>query len=498
MEFRCILNELRALAGLRLGPQDAQVCQCDTMRVLDSRSHMRSVALVFCCLAAAPAFSQTVDEDYRVYNDHPRLLLSAQRLKLLKRERDRDSMRWRQFSLVVRSAAEVPEPGFSLSLYAAVTGDEAPARLAIEWALGPGTDLGQLALVYDWCQPALGPARSKALAAKIRRLAEAGLAEKGSTDSIARRRDRVFAWIAIAGENEHPEEAPLRETVREWWRGQVAPKLSDGSLTPAPEELYPLLEILHAIRDNLKIELREDAPEYFRELPKFEILGNYPAPLQSPENEYRIPVYAGAAQPDVDHAALARAAGLAMVAYDNNALENQFLQGWLIQDRFMLQGTVGAPYEFLWANPYQPGLSYFQLPLLYHDPHSGALFVRSNWEDDAVWFGLYHGEAQVFEGGRITVLNKAGGVKDPKPIAVGEASVLLGRSPLRFFNEGGPALVIGLKPLHKYLVETDDEELREIETDRVGTLVLPYAADRAASVRIEESNSTPRTEKRGE
>jgi len=444
---------------------------------------MRSAALIFGFLATVSVFSQTVEEDFRVYNDHPRLLLSAQRLRLLKRERDRDSMRWRQFSLVVRSAAEVPEPGFALGLYAAVTGDDAPARLAVEWALGTGTDLRQLALVYDWCQPQLGPTRSRALAAKIRRLAEAA-----QGDTIARRRDLVFAWIAIADGEAHAEEGPLQQTVRQWWRAQIAPALANGALTPAPYELYALLEILHALRDNLKIELRDDAPEYFRELPKFQILGNYPAPFKAPENEYRIPVYAGASQPDVDQAALARAAGLAMVAYDNNALENQFLQGWLIQDRFMLQGTVGAPYEFLWANPYQPGLSYFQLPVLYHNPRSGALFIRSNWEDDATWFGLYHGEAQIFENGRITVLNQTGGARDSKPIAIGDASVLLGRNPLQFFLEGGLVLVIGLKPLHKYLVETDDEELRELETDRAGTLLLPYSGERAAGVRLRESN----------
>src|SRR5260370_8720675 len=124
-------------------------------------------------------------------------------------------------------------------------------------------------------------------------------------------------------------------------------------------------------------------------------MGNCAAPLAAPENEVRIPGYKGLVEADVDRAALARAAGLSMVAFDNNAFENQYLQGWLIQDRFMMQGTFGAPYEFLWANPYQPGLSYFQLPVVYHDAHSGTLFVRSNWETKAAWFALYQGEAQL-------------------------------------------------------------------------------------------------------
>ena len=63
-----------------------------------------------------------------------------------------------------------------------------------------------------------------------------------------------------------------------------------------------------------------------------------------------------------------------------------------------------------------------------------------------------------------------------------------GTVPLRFSTEGGPILVVGLKPLHKYLIETDDEEVREVETDRVGTLLLSYPMDRNAGVRIYESN----------
>ena len=311
-------------------------------------------------------------------------------------------MRWRQFDLLVRAAAQMREPGFALALHYAVTGEAPIGKRAVDWALGPGTDLRQLALVYDWCQPLLSEPQAKALAAKLRRLAE-----QSTGNGIEATRDRVLAAIAAA-DDAHAEENALREMVTNWWRVQTAPRLADGRLVVGTPELFALFEILHATRDNMKIDLREAAPDYFRELPKFQVLANYPAPLAAPENEYRIPVYQGSGQPDLDRAALARAAGLSTVAYDNNALENQYLQGWLIQDRFMLQGIFGAPYEFLWANPYQPGLSYFQLPVFFHDQHSGALFLRSNWEDDAVWFGIYAGEAQLFREGRVTVLNQKG------------------------------------------------------------------------------------------
>jgi hypothetical protein len=444
---------------------------------------MRSAILGF--LVSSCLFSQVADEEYRVYNDHPRLFLTSQRLRLLKRERDRDSMRWHQFALLVRAAAEMPEPGFALGLYFAVTGDPAFGHRAADWALGPATDLRQLALVYDWCQPAMNAAQLKALGAKIRRLTE-----QPPAAALAARRDSVLAAIAIADDEQHAEVGLLRDTVQQWWKAGLAPKLASGVTAISHDQLFALLELMHAIRDNTKIDLRDDAPEYFKELPKYQILGNYPAPLAAPENEYRIPVYKGSVEPDVDRAALARAAGLSMVAFDNNAFENQYLQGWLIQDRFMMQGTFGAPYEFLWANPYQPGLSYFQLPVVYHDAQRGTLFVRSNWEDEAVWFGLFEGEAQLFQDGKITVLNQSvpAGV-NPKPIAVGEATVLLGRSPMRFSVEGGTTLVVGLKARRKYLIETDDEELRELVTDRVGTLVLEYPADRMAGVRIVEAQS---------
>jgi len=174
-----------------------------------------------------------------------------------------------------------------------------------------------------------------------------------------------------------------------------------------------------------------------------------------------------------------------MVAYDNNGLENQFLQGWLIQDRFLMMTPFGAPYEFLWANPYQPGLSFYQLPLVFHDENSGALFVRSGWDEDADWFGLYGGEAELFRDGHVTVLNQGA-----KVLHLGDASVIFGRVPLQFsMDDGGTILVVGLKPRQKYLVETDDEELREVSTDPAGTFILQYSAGRMAGIRVHEPNS---------
>ncbi len=153
-----------------------------------------------------------------------------------------------------------------------------------------------------------------------------------------------------------------------------------------------------------------------------------------------------------------------------------------------MQTPFGAPYEYLWANRYQPGLSYFQLPLLLHDQDSGTLFVRSAWDEDADWFGLYGGEAELFHAGQITAVNPAATGAAPKPVNLGDTSLIFGRAPLKFSVEGGTVLVIGLKPRQPYLIETDDEEMREIATDPSGTLVLQYPSGRMAGVRIHEES----------
>ncbi len=421
-------------------------------------------------------------EEYRVYSPHPRLLLSARHLRLLQRERERQSMRWQQFQKILQAPQGLPEYGLAQALDAIVAKDATAGRRAVEWALSPAADLRQQAVVYDWCQDWLTESQAGALRAKLMQ----GVSGVPAGNDLVAHRDRILAAIAFADDAVHSEEPVLRQEI-DWFNRQFLPGVLAGKNLVSPPEAYALLELLHAVRDNLNVDLRDSAAAWFEQLPIFLVLGNYPAPLEAPENAYRIPVFTGAGQPSTRSAALSRAAGLSLVAYDSNSTETQFLQGWLIQDHFLMRGGFGAVYEFLWANPYQPGLSFFHLPLQFYDPHSGALFLRSSWEEDATWFGLFGGEAQLFENGNITVLNQKGG--SGRPVLVGDASVVAARAPLRYDVDTEWLFVVGLKPRQGYIVEVDDEELRSELSDPAGTLALHLAPEHKTGLRIEEQTN---------
>lgn len=422
-----------------------------------------AAALLFPLLAAPQS---DPPEEYRVYTEHPRLLLRAQRLRLLKRERERQSARWQQFATLIGGKAEMPEKGFAYALHYAVSGSAGSAKQAAAWALSSeAKDLRQIALVYDWCQPALPDEQNKALRARLQR----GLEESARAVDVPTVRAAVFAALVL-GDTPEPSTTVLRRVVREWWRGSLAPGLRGGTRTIARDDVYPLLELFHAIRDNLNIDLRLDAVHYFQTLPAVQLLGYYPAVFPAPENEYRIPSYPEMGEPDLRKAVMSRAAELSIVAFDNNALESQYLQGWLNQDRFMMQGALGIPYEFLWANPYQPGLSYTHVPLVLHDKASGRLFARSSWDEDALWAGYSGSQLQVFTRGQIKIVPLRGA---EKPLVIGEATLLPAIPGLRFTRTPElPArmFIVGLQPKAVYQLEIDDEEVREVTAD-VGGIV---------------------------
>jgi hypothetical protein len=184
---------------------------------------------------------------------------------------------------------------------------------------------------------------------------------------------------------------------------------------------------------------------------------------------------------------MSRVAELAMVAYDTNAPESQVLQGWLMHDNFLLRGLLGSVYEFLWANPYQPGLSYYHVPLLFHDDLFGRLFIRSSWEENAKWLGYFGGQLQVFEDGRPSLIDAQ---KSQQPIQMSEALVLPAAYGSKFkltLEEEQGVFVLALKPRTVYEVEVDDEEMREEATDPGGILSLQLPSKVAVGVRLREA-----------
>ena len=104
--------------------------------------------------------------------------------------------------------------------------------------------------------------QSKSLAAKLQR----GLSTTGQTD-IRQQRARVFATIALADRLPDHGESVLKPLIEQWWRGDMAKKLKAGVSAIPRDQTYAFMELLHAVRDSLSIDLREDAPDYFKSLP---------------------------------------------------------------------------------------------------------------------------------------------------------------------------------------------------------------------------------------
>lgn len=438
----------------------------------------------FLALAAALAGMLAAEENYRIYAEHPRLFLGTRRQRMLERERERRAPRWLQLETLVGGNAPMPEPGFAAALYYRAAHDQAAGKRAVEWALGAGRDLRQQALVFDWCQEVLSEAQSRALQARL----EQGIEQSAGDPHVSSVRSRLLAAVALAGHAPKISERVLDEVVRGWWEGTVVPALKSGRDVLPREEHYALFEILHSVRDNLNLDLRESVPAYFTELPVERLMSYYPAPWPAGENDYRVPASLKAgAEPDLARATLARAADLSLVAFDANAAGSQLLQGWLMHDRFLLRSPLGVPYEFLWANPYQPGLSYYHVPLVLHDETFGRLFVRSSWEEDAAWLGVFDGQAQLFKDGHVTPL-------DPRvtsgPLALSEAVIYFAPAARRFkamLDEDEQAFVLGLKPGARYTIEVDDEETREGAADPGGILPLDLPSKTETGVRVRES-----------
>ena len=80
---------------------------------------------------------------------------------------------------------------------------------------------------------------------------------------------------------------------------------------------------------------------------------------------------------------------LALVAENPNLPNTQFLQSWVLQSDQMIREGPGVGYEFLWADPYLPGVSYQNMePWIYTNGH---LFARTDWTPHSCWVSISAG-----------------------------------------------------------------------------------------------------------
>ena len=138
-----------------------------------------------------------------------------------------------------------------------------------------------------------------------------------------------------------------------------------------------------------------------------------------------------------------------------------------MNDHFLLRGTFGAPYEFLWANPYQPGLSYFQAPLVVHDSLFGRFsYVPVGTNPPCLARILLGRTADVSRWRRL----RARSARRRRTAGPGPGGDPIRRAHTEIQSCGRgkePVFVVGLKPRRNYLIEIDDEELCE-QPDRPG------------------------------
>lgn len=425
-------------------------------------------------LLGLAARADTRPDSFRVYSEGPRLFLRPARLKLLRREKERQSLRWEQFDNLWNGNAPFPELGWVAALRYQIAQDNAAGKTALQWAISPTTDTRQLALIADWCAPLLTGADLAKVNARLLKTLTGP-----SPRNLAEARDLALAAVVLSESQQTASEKALTSLFDNYWLKIFLPAVREARALVTNAEACALMELLHVFRDNLNFDLRETFPAWFKDYPLIHLMAHYPAPWPAAENEYRIPADREIQKsgPNLEKAVLSRAAELSMVAFDSNSAETQLLQGFLMNDRFLMRGTLGIPYELMWANPYQPGLSYYHVPLAQHDPIGGQLYVRSTWEDDASWVGFFEGQLQLFANGSVAQM-------DPKlarePMDIEEATIFFARDTQRFHVPPRKAdeatddvFIVGLEPRTSYHVEVDGQEMVEEIADPGGIIFLP-------------------------
>ena len=459
---------------------------------------MRLAPVVLFLTLLLPIAAQS-QQSYQVYSEHPRLWLNARHLRLLKRERERDSIRWQQLQLLLKSRQALPEEPLIHALLYQVAADEQAGKRAAAWALGhagvagaPDTaELRHLAVVFDWCYPLFTDGERARIVARMVRGIQAvppgaGIRPFGSA---------VLAAIVVADDWPGSEQS-LTAAFEKKWRPALLPAVREGRALDAAADRVAFLEVCHAARDNLNLDRWSHAPAYFKLFPIYLLLQYYPSPVTIAGHRFRQPSQPSTSRADpAVEGELSRVAEMLTAAYETNSVETQFLQGWITHDIYRLRSPSGAFYEFLWMNPYQPGLSYYNVPLQLHDEAAGRLFARSSWDDDATWIGYFLGELQLFADEQRTVLKPSA---LPSPIVFPQLAVVPASGDATFkvrLVEGDEVFVVGLEAGKTYWVNTGEGKSVPRIAGKGGILLLQVetGVDTNFELRTSDPNPPPPT-----
>jgi hypothetical protein len=286
----------------------------------------------------------------------PQLLLTPKLLRRLQRDRTRQTVRWLSFEKRVETVPDSPERGFELALFYAVTHDETRGKEATAWALAHKNETRQVALVLDWARDAMSPEQ-------VHELLQLPQNPVKSAASARLARDFLFKAVLQATFDQNLLDRENRYILKDLHQ----------SYPVDPTSLYAAVEYLMVLRNVRRTDLRDADPRFFSSFPQRLLLSLTPEQVERPD--WRV-----------------HEAALALVTLDPNLTSSQFLQAWAMEDSQIVHEGPGVAYEFMWADPYLPGIAYQNMDPWIYDSEGSSLFARLGWNVDTCWIAVVPGK----------------------------------------------------------------------------------------------------------
>ena len=247
------------------------------------------------------------------------------------------------------------------------------------------------------------------------------------------------------------------------------------------------------------------APDVFRGLALPRILSYTGDAVETPEGQLRLSALMPESAGIEREAALWRIAEMLTVAYDTSSQDMQFLQGWLRNDSYTLRGPLGALYEFLWLNPYLPGLSPTSGPKIAYDAAHSRIFGRKGWEESDLWVGYYDGRLRLRSEGEQHVIRPG---DKQAPLVFGSSAILVSEADAKFDvrleDDRGAypsyLYLVGLDPARRYQLRLNKDAWTTLEPTPGGVIAVrnvrakgDVILDLSKPVRLQIRDGGPRT-----